>query len=131
MVELVLPAKLVATREGKYTMYVFKNAETNEFIMCTKLPNWNTPEVFIGDVGFLQIEVDKAGEEYFDVKTTSEDFFAGVVQQLPVQSAQEQFNVNGDTVSYNIDKVIKEYKINSEIEEIAVNSKNETFFPYI
>ena len=67
MVELVLPAKLVATREGKYTMYVFKNAETNEFIMCTKLPNWNTPEVFIGDVGFLQIEVVKAGEEYFDV----------------------------------------------------------------
>lgn len=78
-------------------------------------------------IGFYSKDISGSTEEYFDVKTTSEDFVAGVVQQLPVQSAQEQFNVNGDTVSYNIDKVIKEYKINSEIEEIAVNSKNETF----
>lgn len=77
--------------------------------------------------GFYSKDISGSTEEYFDVKTTSEDFVAGVVQQLPVQSAQAQFNVNGDTVSYNIDKVIKEYKINSEIEEIAVNSKNETF----
>lgn len=77
--------------------------------------------------GFYSKDISGSTEEYFDVKTTSEDFVAGVVQQLPVQSAQEQFNVNGDTVSYNIDKVIKEYKINSEIEEIAVNRKNETF----
>lgn len=77
--------------------------------------------------GFYGKDISGSTEEYFDVKTTKEDFVAGVVQQLPVQSAQEQFNVNGDTVSYNIDKVIKEYKINSEIEEIAVNSKNETF----
>lgn len=77
--------------------------------------------------GFYSKDISGSTEEYFDVKTTSEDFVAGVVQQLPVQSAQEQFNVNGDTVSYHIDKVIKEYKINSEIEEIAVNSKNETF----
>lgn len=77
--------------------------------------------------GFYSKDVSGSTEEYFDVKTTSEDFVAGVVQQLPVQSAQKQFNVNGDTVSYNIDKVIKEYKINSEIEEIAVNRKNETF----
>lgn len=77
--------------------------------------------------GFYSKDISGSTEEYFDVKTTKEDFVAGVVQQLPVQSAQEQFNVNGDTVSYNIDKVIKEYKINSEIEEIAVNSKNETF----
>lgn len=77
--------------------------------------------------GFYSKDISGSTEEYFDVKTTSEDFVAGVVQQLPVQSAQEQFNVNGYTVSYNIDKVIKEYKINSEIEEIVVNSKNETF----
>lgn len=77
--------------------------------------------------GFYSKDISGSTEEYFDVKTTSENFVAGVVQQLPVQSAQEQFNVNGDAVSYNIDKVIKEYKINSKIEEIAVNSKNETF----
>lgn len=77
--------------------------------------------------GFYSKDISGSAEEYFDVKTTKEDFVAGVVQQLPVQSAQEQFNVNGDTVSYNIDKVIREYKINSEIEEIVVDSKNETF----
>lgn len=77
--------------------------------------------------GFYSKDISGSTEEYFDIKTTSEDFVAGVVQQLPVQSAQEQFNVNGYTVSYNIDKVIKEYKINSEIEEIVVNSKNEIF----
>lgn len=77
--------------------------------------------------GFYSKDISGSAEEYFDVKTTKEDFVVGVVQQLPVQSAQEQFNVNGDTVSYNIDKVIKEYKINSEIEEIVVDSKNETF----
>lgn len=77
--------------------------------------------------GFYSKDISGSTEEYFDVKTTKEDFVAGVVQQLPVQSAQEQFNVNGDTVSYNIDKVIKEYKINSEIEEIVVDSKSETF----
>ena len=77
--------------------------------------------------GFYNKDISGSAEEYFDVKTTKEDFVAGGVQQLPVQSAQEQFNVNGDTVSYNIDKVIKEYKINSETEEIVVDSKNETF----
>lgn len=77
--------------------------------------------------GFYNKDISGSAEEYFDVKTTKEDFVAGGVQQLPVQSAQEQFNVNGDTVSYNINKVIKEYKINSETEEIVVDSKNETF----
>lgn len=77
--------------------------------------------------GFYSKDINGATEEYFDVKTTSEDFIAGFVQQLPVQSTQEQFNVNGDAVSYNIDKVVKEYKINSEIEEIIAGSKNETF----
>lgn len=75
MVEVVLPATLLAIREGKYTMYVFKNAETGEFIMCTKLPNWNTPEIFVGDSGFLQAEIVKAGEEYFDVNTLNKNTY--------------------------------------------------------
>lgn len=69
MVEIVVPAKLIAIRDGTYTIYVFKNTETNEYIMCTKLPNWQTPDVFIGNEGFLQIQIVKAGEEYFDVNT--------------------------------------------------------------
>lgn len=47
-------------------MYVFKNLENNNYIMCTKLPNWQTPDVEIGDEGFLKYESVKAGESYYD-----------------------------------------------------------------
>lgn len=77
--------------------------------------------------GFYSKDISGASEESFDVATIREDFIAGDVQQLPVQSTQEQFNVNGSAVSYNIDKVTKEYEVSSEIEEIRVDSKNETF----
>ena len=58
--------ELVSVREGTYTIYVFRKIDTKEFIMCTKLPNWNTPSVFIGDKGFLKYNLVKAGETYFN-----------------------------------------------------------------
>ena len=73
MNEKIVPVVLLAIREGRYTMYVFKNTETNEYIMCTKLPNWQTPEIFVGDAGFLQLQIVKAGDEYFNVNTESND----------------------------------------------------------
>lgn len=69
MLEKVEEVKLLAIREGTYTVYVFKVIERDEYIMCTRLPNWQVPEITIGDVGFLQYQVVKAGEEYFDPKT--------------------------------------------------------------
>jgi hypothetical protein len=65
----IIPAKLLAIREGNYTMYVFKNTETGEYLMCTKLPNWQAPIINIGDEGFVQVEVVNAGEEYYDPLT--------------------------------------------------------------
>ena len=64
--------KLIASREGLYTVYVFKNLDSKEYIMCTKLPNWNSPTIFIGDEGFLTYQVVKAGESYYDPNLESD-----------------------------------------------------------
>jgi hypothetical protein len=59
-------AKLEAKKSSTYTMYVFKIYDTEEYIMCTRLPNWQTPEILIGDEGFLQYQIVYAGEEFYD-----------------------------------------------------------------
>jgi hypothetical protein len=66
MLDKVIRVKLQAIKEGVYTMYVFKNLEDSNYIMCTRLPNWQTPDISIGDVGFLNYQVVKAGEEYYN-----------------------------------------------------------------
>lgn len=71
----ITEAKLLAVREGVYTLYVFKDSINNTFIMCTRLPNWQIPDVTIGDEGFLQYQTVKAGEEYFDVTTGEKNTF--------------------------------------------------------
>lgn len=60
--------KLLTLKDDTYTTYVFQNLNNKEYIMCTKLPNWQTPEINIGDIGFLEYEDVKAGESYFDSK---------------------------------------------------------------
>lgn|SRR5574344_1617325 len=62
----VKKAKLLGKRSGVYTTYVFKLIDSEEFIMCTRLPNWQTPEINIGDVGFLQYQIVLAGENFYD-----------------------------------------------------------------
>jgi hypothetical protein len=66
MVEKVERVELVAVREGSYTIYVFKKVEDSEYIMCTRLPNWNVPDVHIGEKGFLNYQIVKAGETYYN-----------------------------------------------------------------
>ena len=34
--------------------------------MCTRLPNWQTPNIEIGEEGFLQYQIVKAGDIYFN-----------------------------------------------------------------
>lgn len=58
--------KLIALKEDIYSIYVFQDLNTKEFIMCTRLPNWQIPEIFIGNEGFLKYQYVKAGEEYYD-----------------------------------------------------------------
>lgn len=64
--------KLLAIRDGTYTIYVFQNIIDKKYIMCTRLPNWQTPNVTVGDIGFLEYQEVKAGESYFDPKTEKE-----------------------------------------------------------
>lgn len=63
-----IKGKLVAKKDGIYTIYVFE-LENNEFVMCTKLPNWDVSPISIGDEGYVTFEEAVAGENYFNPKT--------------------------------------------------------------
>lgn len=69
MNEIAIHAILVAKKQGIYTIYVFKNLDNNEYIMCTKLPNWDFNDISIGTSGFLTYENVVAGDKYFNVKS--------------------------------------------------------------
>lgn len=69
MVDLIEEVELVAIRESYYTMYVFKKLKEDGYIMCTRLPNWQTPNISIGDKGFLSYQIVKAGESYYNPET--------------------------------------------------------------
>lgn len=62
--EFVKHVKLIAIRNNRYTIYVFKELDNDEFIMCTRLPNWQTPKIDLGDKGFLQYQIVEAGDKY-------------------------------------------------------------------
>lgn len=57
--------KLVAKKDGLYTVYVFQ-LDNNEYIMCTKLPNWGSFQIQLDDTGFVTVEEAYQGEEYID-----------------------------------------------------------------
>lgn len=57
--------KLVASRNdpGGYEILVFQIINENEYIMCTKLPNWNSKTPSLNELGYLQIREFIAGED--------------------------------------------------------------------
>lgn len=69
-------AELKATRPGDYTVYVFENISPkpgeDPYVMCTKCPMWNTPDVSVGQKGFLSYQVVNAGEHKWYKHTTNE-----------------------------------------------------------
>ena len=69
---MIINAKLLAVKEGTYTVYVFKNLDSESYVMCTRLPNWQSPEPQIGDEGFLKYSEVRAGEKYFNPASQSE-----------------------------------------------------------
>jgi hypothetical protein len=77
--------------------------------------------------GFYSKDISGSTEESFDVVTISEIFTAGNIQELPVQSVQEEFNVNGVVESYEIDKIDYEDEVSGAIEELEVFGSNDTF----
>lgn len=64
VVEFIKEAKLVAIRDSTYTIYVFSLLKEMNYIMCTRLPNWQVPEISIGDSGFLKYQTVEAGDQY-------------------------------------------------------------------
>lgn len=72
MTELIKEVELIATRDSTYTIYVFKILDTNEYIFCTRLPNWNVPEISVGEKGFLQYQIVNAGDSYINTESGEE-----------------------------------------------------------
>lgn len=69
-------SKLVAYREdfGRYIIYVFEvigeKSLFDRYIMCTRFPNWESPLLSIGDIGFLKYKDVQAGKDlWYDWKT--------------------------------------------------------------
>lgn len=70
MTENTQHGKIVAKRDGIYTIYVFQ-LDTQEYLMVTKLPNWGIYNLNIGDSGFITYQTAQAGETYYNRKTNS------------------------------------------------------------
>lgn len=74
----VVKASLVAFKEefGNYIVYVFRNLENlsneDKYIMCTRLPNWQTKDINLGDIGFLSYKYITAGEDSWYNSETNE-----------------------------------------------------------
>jgi len=71
MTEETTHCKLVAKKDGIYTVYVFRE-DSGKLRMCTKLPNWGPYDLKIGDKGYLTTQFFKSGEKFFDRETESE-----------------------------------------------------------
>ena len=82
MQKITIHAKLVDKENdiGGYIIYVFKNLEstdwTNTYIMCTRVPNWQTGNISIGDVGYMTYQEVIAGEDtWYDFKTNKNQLY--------------------------------------------------------
>jgi hypothetical protein len=92
-------AKLIAKKEepGDYTVLVFLDLDSRRYLMCTKLPQWNTKTPSIDDIGFLQYREFIAGQDTWFNSTTGD--------QIP-------YNYTG---LYFWDFVMKEERIKQEL----------------
>ena len=61
-------ARLLAIMpEGGYMVYVYQNLDNNEYVMCTRVPNWQGDEPKLLQDGFLSYKFVIAGrDEYYD-----------------------------------------------------------------
>ncbi|MDD6827997.1 MAG: hypothetical protein PUE12_18165 [Oscillospiraceae bacterium] len=77
--------------------------------------------------GFYSKDISGSTEESFNVLATRENFVAGNVQELSVNTARERFNVNGYVPSFNIDKITKEFNIVSETKQYNAIGNTDIF----
>lgn len=73
---ITIKSQLVAKEKDllDYITYVFKCLENNisfghSYVMCTRVPNWQHRDIDIGEIGFLQYEEVKAGENWYNPQT--------------------------------------------------------------
>lgn len=65
----VIKARLVAKRESDYSVYVFENLDadptdwSSKYIMCTKCPNWESPEIEDFEEGYLEFLFVNSGTD--------------------------------------------------------------------
>lgn len=60
-------------RKGDYKVYVFKDLDTEMYHMITELPNWQLPEMNIGDEGFITYIIVIGGvTRWYDFRNTGE-----------------------------------------------------------
>ena len=109
--EYIKKVKLIAVRDGNYTVYVFQDVETFEYIMCTRLPNWKIPDIELGVEGFLQYQIVNAGDEY-------------IVENTYFDASDKSFNtITLENKSQGIIKLKSEVTV--KIHEVSINSKEE------
>lgn len=77
--------------------------------------------------GFYSKDITGSTEESFNVVTDRENFIAGNVQELSVNTATESFNVNGYAPSFNIDKTTKEFNVVSETKKYNAVGNTDSF----
>ena len=66
-----IKSKLVAKQDGIYKIYVFQNLDLPnqslfKYITVVECPNWQTQQLKIGSIGFMEYEFVEAGENYFE-----------------------------------------------------------------
>lgn len=75
-----LLAKLeVLQYDGNYTLYVFRNLESdkwdNKYILCTRYPRWEHRQLEVGEIGYVSFTVIEAGEKYYNRLTGQNDVY--------------------------------------------------------
>ena len=64
--KICIKARLVGqSTDGSYKNYVFQDMGTLEYIMCTRLPNWNVDDVKIAEAGFLEYQTVIGGQDTY------------------------------------------------------------------
>lgn len=76
-----LKVRLLAKRQGTYTVYVFQNLDyendgiSKRYIMCTKCPNWNCDELDLYQEGFIKYHSVRAYVDTWVKQNTGERFY--------------------------------------------------------
>ena len=73
---ITIKSQLVAKEHDllDYTTYVFKCLESDvpfghKYCMMTRCPNWNHRDIDIGEIGYVEYEEVKAGDNWYNPQT--------------------------------------------------------------